>query len=157
MSVFKTLAQLQKTVDDIKSLIQLSFLGTFGVGTFNSWQLRTMIAPLSEEVQERRLDGCPMPVLVEDPGDPKKLIVEVRVPKHLRGLGEKAFRLESPEEELGRKIRLAVGVDGVSKTWTLQLPLAKHLDKTITSKLIWLTSIDGASQSKFRRCRLEVI
>ena len=111
-----------------------------------------------EEAQERRLEGCSLPVIIEDPGDPKKLIVEVRVPKNLLGLGEKAFHLESPEEELGRKIRLAVGVDGVSKTWTLQLPLAKHLDPTIKSKLIWLyTSIDGASQCKFRRCRLEVI
>ena len=116
-----------------------------------------LLAPLSDEAQERRLEGCPLPVIVEDPGDPKKLVVEVRLPKNLRGLGEKAFYLESPEEELGRKIRLVVAVDGISKAWTLQLPLAKHLDPTIKSKLIWVTSIDGASQSKFRRCRLEVI
>merc|ERR1711865_1096537 len=92
----------------------------------------------------------------QDPGDPKKLIFEVRVPKHLRGLGEKAFRLESPEEELGRKIRLAIAVDGVSKTWTLPLPLAKHRDSTIKSNLIWILSIDGASQSPFQRCRLHL-
>ena len=72
----------------IERLIKLSFLGTFGLGTFGFcrseyrfWRLSTTIAPLSEEAQERRLDGCRMPVLVEDPGDPKKLIVEVRVPK----------------------------------------------------------------------------
>jgi hypothetical protein len=116
-----------------------------------------LLAPLSDEAQERRLEGCPFPVIVDVPDDLKKLIVEVRLPKNLRGLEEKAFYLESPEEELGRKIRLVVTVDGISKAWTLQLPLAKHLDPTIKSKLIWVTSIDGASQSKFRRCRLEVI
>jgi hypothetical protein len=116
-----------------------------------------LLAPLSDEAQERRLEGCPFPVIVDVPDDLKKLIVEVRLPKNLRGLEEKAFYLESPEEELGRKIRLVVTVDGISKAWTLQLPLAKHLDPTIKSKLIWVTSIDGASQCKFRRCRLEVI
>ena len=147
-------------VSELKRLIRHGFLtlgGGVGLTLGGLWRLSKTIAPLTEEAQERRLEGCPLPVIVEDPGDPKKLIVEVRVPKHLRGLGEKAFRLESPEEELGRKIRLAVGVDGVSKTWTLQLPLAKRLNPTITSKLIWLVRIDGASQSKFRRCRLEVI
>ena len=42
-----------------------------------------------EEAQERRLEGCSLPVIIEDPSDPKKLIVEVRVPKNLRGLGRK--------------------------------------------------------------------
>ena len=139
-----------------RKLDRLLGITLVGLGASNR-RLSKTIAPLTEEAQERRLEGCPLPVIVEDPGDPKKLVVEVRLPKNLRGLGEKAFYLESPEEELGRKIRLVVAIDGISKAWTLQLPLAKHLDPTIKSKLIWVTSIDGASQSKFRRCRLEVI
>ena len=137
-------------------LLGITLVGFVGLGP-SIRRLSKTIAPLTEEAQERRLEGCPLPVIVEDPGDPKKLVVEVRLPKNLRGLGEKAFYLESPEEELGRKIRLVVAIDGISKAWTLQLPLAKHLDPTIKSKLIWVTSIDGASQCKFRRCRLEVI
>ena len=154
----------QTWVIEIKRLIRRGFAGLALVKLCSYCLLSKrldhqseLLAPLSDEAQERRLEGCPLPVIVDVPDDLKKLIVEVRLPKNLRGLGEKAFYLESPEEELGRKIRLVVTVDGISKAWTLQLPLAKHLDPTIKSKLIWVTSIDGASQSKFRRCRLEVI
>jgi hypothetical protein len=154
----------QTWVIEIKRLIRRGFAGLALVKLCSYCLLSKrldhqseLLAPLSDEAQERRLEGCPFPVIVDVPDDLKKLIVEVRLPKNLRGLGEKAFYLESPEEELGRKIRLVVTVDGISKAWTLQLPLAKHLDPTIKSKLIWVTSIDGASQSKFRRCRLEVI
>lgn len=30
-----------------------------------------LLAPLSDEAQERRLEGCPLPVIIEEPGDPK--------------------------------------------------------------------------------------
>jgi hypothetical protein len=35
-----------------------------------------LLAPLSDEAQERRLEGCPLPVIVDVPDDLKKLIVD---------------------------------------------------------------------------------
>jgi hypothetical protein len=115
----KDLDEIKASIDTLNYAVAAGFIATGALW----FDLKQSVAGLLNEQQERALADVTTELTV-DAGN--IAVIELNVPKRLRGFNAKSFTLESKDE--GKMIKLVFSHEGIVETWEQHLPATKIVE-----------------------------
>ena len=118
--------------------------------------LTQRLTPLVDDLQERALssDSTKLKLVV----NPNNIaVIELSVPKRLRGFEEKSFTLKSLNG--GKTLSLVFSYDGVVQTWQEHVPITMILDPEDDKKGVSYKFVEEetADRSQDAKCRIKLL
>ena len=113
------LDEIKASIDTLNYAVAAGFIATGALW----FDLKQSVAGLLNEQQERALADVTTELTV-DAGN--IAVIELNVPKRLRGFNAKSFTLESKDE--GKMIKLVFSHEGIVETWEQHLPATKIVE-----------------------------
>ena len=117
------LKEIKASINTLNYAVAATFSATFSATAASWFDLKQGVAGLLNEQQERALADVTTELTV-DAGN--IAVIELNVPKRLRGVNAKSFTLESKDE--GKMIKLVFSHEGIVETWEQHLPATKIVE-----------------------------